>query len=120
MVSAVAVLLAALFVVQASEPLFRAMYEKMLMKKLYVRGAQFGNVVETRSGVIAVTQMGTVFGGGIYDGRFNVSLVNDTNGIQRPFSLSYFHPNPKEVLMIGLSSGSWAQVITATIPRSNT
>jgi spermidine synthase len=25
--------------------------------------------------------------------------------------LSYFHPNPREVLMIGLSSGSWAQVI---------
>jgi hypothetical protein len=52
-----------------------------------------------------------VYGGGIYDGRFNVSLVNDSNGIERPFALSYFDPNPKEVLMIGLSSGSWAQVI---------
>src|SRR5712671_5647664 len=109
--SAAVVLVAALFVVQASEPLFRGMYEKMLFKKKYLPGMQFGTVVETKSGVIAVTTAGTVFGGGIYDGRFNVGLVNDSNGIQRAFSLSYFHSNPREVLMIGLSSGSWAQVI---------
>ena len=108
---ATGVFVAALFVVQASEPLFRGMYEKMLFKNKYVPGMQFGTVVETKSGVIAVTTAGTVFGGGIYDGRFNVGLVNDTNGIQRAFSLSYFHSNPREVLMIGLSSGSWAQVI---------
>jgi spermidine synthase len=29
----------------------------------------------------------------------------------RPYALSLFHPAPREVLMIGLSSGSWAQVI---------
>jgi spermidine synthase len=110
-VAALAVFVVSLFVVQTPEPFFRDMYEKMLFKKIYVPGAPFTTVVETRSGVIAVAPTGTVFGGGIYDGRFNVSLVNDTNGIQRAFSLSYFHPNPKEVLMIGLSSGSWAQVI---------
>ncbi|MGD0509133.1 MAG: hypothetical protein ABSA27_15130, partial [Terriglobales bacterium] len=109
--SALVVFVTALFVVQASEPLFHSMYEKMLFRSSYGPGMQFGTVVENRSGVIAVTQTGTVFGGGIYDGRFNVGLVNDTNGIQRAFSLSYFHPNPREVLMIGLSSGSWAQVI---------
>ncbi len=110
-VAALAVLVAALLVAQASAPLFRGMYEKLLFKKDYIPGMQFAAVVENRSGVVAVTPNGTVFGGGIYDGRFNVSLVNDTNGIERPFALSYFHPNPKEVLMIGLSSGSWAQVI---------
>jgi predicted membrane-bound spermidine synthase len=109
--TSLAVLVAALLVAQASGPLFRGMYEKLLFKKDYLPAMQFAAVVENRSGVIAVTPMGTVFGGGIYDGRFNVSLVNDTNQIQRPFALSYFHPNPKEVLMIGLSSGSWAQVI---------
>jgi spermidine synthase len=109
--SAVFALAAALFIVQASEPLFHGMYDKMLMKQKYSPQVQFRDVVETRSGVIAVTHTGMVFGGGVYDGCFNVSLVNDTNGIQRAFALSYFHPNPKEVLMIGLSSGSWAQVI---------
>ena len=110
-IAALVALVAALSVVQASNPLFRAMYEKMLTKDKYTPGGRFAGVVENRSGVIAVTQDGTVFGGGIFDGRFNTSLVNDTNGIQRAFALSYFHPNPKEVLMIGLSSGSWAQVI---------
>jgi spermidine synthase len=109
--SAVGALASALFVVQASEPLFHHMYEKMLAKEAYVPEMQFQSVVETRSGVIAVLDNGIVFGGGIYDGRFNVNLVNDTNGLERAFSLSYFHPNPREVLMIGLSSGSWAQVI---------
>jgi spermidine synthase len=116
-VSAVAVSLAALFVLRSSQPLYRDMYEKLQFKSGYALKKElhifkpFKSIVETRSGIITVTQEGVVFGGGIYDGRFNVSLVNDTNGLQRPFSLSYFHSNPREVLMIGLSSGSWAQVI---------
>jgi predicted membrane-bound spermidine synthase len=112
-VSALVLLAAGLFVAQGSKPLFHHMYEKMLWKSAYSSGKSrtFGVVVENRSGVIAVAPDGIVYGGGIYDGRFNVSLVNDSNGIERPFALSYFDPNPKEVLMIGLSSGSWAQVI---------
>jgi spermidine synthase len=52
-----------------------------------------------------------VWGDGSYDGRFNIDLVHDTNGIVRPYSLSLYHAAPRDVLMIGLSSGSWAQVI---------
>ncbi|MBV8049703.1 MAG: fused MFS/spermidine synthase [Acidobacteriaceae bacterium] len=109
--SATAIFATALCVVQFSAPLFHHMYERMLLKGRYLPSAEFGSVVENRSGVVAVTQNGIVFGGGIYDGRFNVNLINDTNGLERPFALSYFHPDPQEVLMIGLSSGSWAQVI---------
>jgi spermidine synthase len=47
----------------------------------------------------------------MYDGRFNTDLKHDSNGIVRPYALSLFHPAPRHVLMIGLSSGSWAQVI---------
>jgi spermidine synthase len=68
-------------------------------------------VVENRSGIITVAAGGIVFGNGMYDGRFNTDLVHDSNGIVRPYALSLFHPRPREVLMIGLSSGSWAQVI---------
>jgi spermidine synthase len=71
----------------------------------------FADVVENRSGIITVTDDGTVFGHGMYDGRFNTDLKNDTNGIVRPYALSLFHPAPRDVLMIGLSTGSWAQVI---------
>ena len=68
-------------------------------------------IVENRSGIITVTADGVVFGNGMYDGRFNTDLKHDTNGIVRPYALSLFHPAPREVLMIGLSSGSWAQII---------
>ena len=71
----------------------------------------FARVVENRNGIITVDRSGVVYGDGIYDGRFNTDLVHDTNGIVRPFSLSLYHAAPRDVLMIGLSSGSWAQVI---------
>ncbi len=58
-----------------------------------------------------MTADGIVFGNGMYDGRFNTDLKRDTNGIVRPYALSLFHPVPRDVLMIGLSSGSWAQMI---------
>ena len=72
---------------------------------------KLSHVVENRSGIITVTDDGAVFGNGIYDGRFNTDLKNDTNGIVRPYGLNLFHPAPRNVLIIGLSSGSWAQVI---------
>jgi spermidine synthase len=72
---------------------------------------KFTDVVENRSGIITVTDQGVVYGQGMYDGRFNTHLMHDTNGIVRPYALSLFHPAPRDVLMIGLSSGSWAQVI---------
>jgi SAM-dependent methyltransferase len=68
-------------------------------------------VAENRSGIVTATDTGTVFGNGIYDGRFTTDLVHDTNGIVRPYALSLFHPAPRDVLVIGLASGSWAQVI---------
>jgi spermidine synthase len=71
----------------------------------------FADVVQNRDGIITVDTDGTVFGNGAYDGRFNIDLEHDRNGIIRPYALSLFHPAPRDVLMIGLASGSWAQVI---------
>jgi spermidine synthase len=71
----------------------------------------FAQVVQNRSGIVAVDASGTVFGNGAYDGHFNVDLAHDVNGIVRPYALSLFHGAPRDVLMIGLASGSWAQVL---------
>lgn len=71
----------------------------------------FAAVVENRSGIVTVDRTGTVYGNGAYDGHFNVELTNDVNGIVRPYALSLFHAAPRDVLMIGLASGSWAQVL---------
>jgi hypothetical protein len=85
--------------------------ERLLWKASSPAHPPFARVVENRSGIIAVDATGTVFGHGMYDGRFNVDPVNDTNGILRAYALALFHPAPRRVLMIGLSSGSWAQVV---------
>jgi spermidine synthase len=85
-----------------------------VFENLLVKGASdhdFADIVENRSGIIMVDEDGTVYGNGMYDGRFNTRLANDHNGIIRPYALSLFRGAPRDVLMIGLSSGSWAQVI---------
>src|SRR5262249_2065178 len=73
-------------------------------------------VVENRNGVIVVLQNGAVFGGGVYDGYFNIDPVNDVNMVVRAYALSAFHPAPRQILMIGLSSSSWGQIL-ANHPR---
>uniref|UniRef100_A0A973WA83 Spermidine synthase n=1 Tax=Bradyrhizobium septentrionale TaxID=1404411 RepID=A0A973WA83_9BRAD len=74
----------------------------------------FAQVVENRSGIITVDTDGVVYGNGMYDGRFNIDLKKtDVNGIIRPYALSLFHPAPRDVLMVGLASGSWAQVVAS-------
>jgi spermidine synthase len=90
---------------------FEKIYEKLQFKKAYDAKVRFAHVVETRSGVITVNQEGQIFGGGIYDGAFNTSLSDDRNAIIRCYALTELHREPREVLMIGLSSGSWATVL---------
>ena len=107
-----AVVLAGVFAVLASPTLFDHLYERLLYKELYTPERKLTDVVENRHGVIAVNEYQQVYGGGAYDGAFNVSLIDDRNVVERAFAVSALHPNPREVLMIGLSSGSWAQIIS--------
>ncbi len=90
-------------------------YERLLYKKSFVASTRFSEIIETKSGVITVTPEGTVFGGGAYDGKLNTSIASDRNGIVRAYSVGALHAAPKSVLMIGLASGSWAQVV-ANLP----
>jgi spermidine synthase len=68
-------------------------------------------LVENRTGTIVVLANGEVFGDSVYDGFFNIDPLNDKNMIVRAYAIGAFHPSPKRILMIGLSSGSWAQVL---------
>jgi spermidine synthase len=103
----------------SSHTLFSSMYERLLFKTSYRAGMKFSEMVENRSGVIAVYPESAEFGyptsvvysGGVYDGRFNTGLMRDSNGLFRAFAVSGMHAKPRDVLMIGLASGSWAQVI---------
>lgn len=95
----------------AGGPLFSTMYERLLFKNFYRPGVTFTNLVENRSGVIAVDSDETVYGNGAYDGHFNFDPMHDTNGIFRIYSMAALHPHIGTILEIGLSSGSWAQVV---------
>ena len=111
--AAVLFALAAFSILAASRGiLFSGMYERLLFKELFHRGMAFTDLVENRSGVIAVDAHDTVYGGGVYDGHFNIDPMNDTNGIFRAYAIPALHPDPRDVLIIGLSSGSWAQILT--------
>jgi spermidine synthase len=103
--------IACILLALGSRQLYSSIYERLLAKSDYKPGLQFADLVENRSGLVTVLQDGTVFGGGIYDGRFNTDLIHDNNGIFRAFAIAGMHAKPTNVLIIGLSSGSWAQVV---------
>lgn len=91
--------------------IFDGLYERMVHKSFYDPSSRFLHVVENRSGVITVYRDGTFLGGGRYDGSVNTSLVKDRNGVFRAYAVAGLHARPREVLMIGLSTGSWASVL---------
>ncbi len=107
----VLVALSAGLLVRFTPSLFDGLYERLLMKNEWAPGAKLAHVLENRHGVIVVNQNAQVYGGGAYDGAFNISLVDNKNVVQRAFAVEALHPHPKRVLMIGLSSGSWAQIV---------
>ena len=90
-------------------PTFSAFYERLLYKNEYT-GQRFTDLVETRSGVVSVDSDRQIYGGGAHDGVLSTDLVKYDNCI-RPLSLSYLHPAPREVLLIGMAGGAWSQIV---------
>ena len=76
----------------------------------YTPGTRFTDLVENRSGVIAVANDDIVYGGGVYDGRFNTAW-STTQLLFRVFAVAGMNRKPASVLVIGLSTGSWVQVL---------
>jgi spermidine synthase len=97
-------------------PSYSHIFEKLRYGPRYSKKPFHTHLVQNRSGVIAVepNERGDIiFGGGGYDGRFSMDPVLNSNGIRRAFMIAALHPDPKEVLEIGLSSGSWSWVLAA-------
>ncbi len=101
------------FVTVSAPGLYEGFYEKLLYLGDHGRLPAFEEVIEGRSGVVTVTRHGTVYGGGSYEGIANVSPLpeEDENRVLRAYLVAAFHPHPREVLMVGLGSGSWLQVL---------
>ena len=97
--------------------LYTNLFEKLLYKENYHSQDVFKFLVQNRSGVLAVASaQDTLFGGGMYDGRFSLDPVANTNGIQRGYLIAGLHREPNKVLEIGFASGSWARILASYEP----
>jgi spermidine synthase len=93
---------------------YQFLLERLHFKEEFSAAKPYRHVVQTRSGIVAVggpSGDDTIYGGGVYDGAFSLDPVRDVNGIERAYMVPALHPAPKRVLVIGLASGSWAQVL---------
>ena len=90
--------------------LYHEVYEKLQWKESYNEKGSFDLVVESRFGVITVDKDMRIYGGGINDGVLDTSL-EPGSWLIRPYFVSAVHAAPKEVLVIGLSGGSWTQIL---------
>lgn len=91
--------------------LYGALYERLLWKTPDAADYPFAQLFESRAGVVAVTSQAAVLGSGVYDGRVNTSVDDERNMIYRAYAVAALHPAPKRALVVGLGSGSWAQVV---------
>jgi len=103
--------LVAAVMTSVANPAFDGVYEALTYKAPLKAGEEFVDTVENKSGVINVSRNTVVFGSGVYDGMIATDMLDDQNLLIRPISLSLFHPDPQDVLMIGLGTGAWAQIV---------
>lgn len=73
-------------------------------------------LIENKHGMIAryttTDNRQIVYGGNMYDGQINTSLLDNHSGLQRAYLPLVVKPSAKKVLVIGLSTGSWAKILT--------
>lgn len=98
-----------------AQPHFDSLLERLQYKTEFNEKPPFKYVYEGRSGVITIEEgedggPDIIYGGGIYDGRFAV-YPGAPNGIFRCHMIAALHRNPRKVLEIGLSSGSWTAAL---------
>jgi spermidine synthase len=94
----------------ASARLHQGLYERLFYQGAYRPGSRFERTLESRHGVITVDTNRCIYGGGVYDGMIDTELTLGS-GMVRPYFLSALHPQPGEILMIGVSGGAWTQIL---------
>jgi spermidine synthase len=104
-----------LFIVN-HETWYTQLLERLHFKHQFRSDFTFKYVIQNRSGIIAVEadpKYGdSIYGGAVYDGRFNLDPVSDGNGVTRAYLLMALHPKAENVLFIGMSGGAWLRALT--------
>jgi spermidine synthase len=98
------------------QPLFDGSLERLQYAE--TGAAPFKHVQQDRSAILTVegAREDVMYGHGIYDGRFNTDPLVNSNLIDRAYLGAALHPQPRRVLEIGLSTGSWARVFSSYAP----
>ncbi|MGA8883148.1 MAG: fused MFS/spermidine synthase [Acinetobacter sp.] len=72
-------------------------------------------ILENKHGIIQIyndRKDKIVFGANVYDGKLNTNIFHNSNGIDRAYLITALKPKAENVLVIGLSTGSWAKVLS--------
>lgn len=80
----------------------------------WVKTDKFIHTYQGRSGIINIRSYehgDILYGSGAYDGRYSTDPYTDSNSIRRCYAIPALHPQPSEILQIGLGSGSWSRAI---------
>lgn len=89
---------------------FQGFYERLQYKHDFKYGMHFAQTIESRHGVITVDTSGAVYGNGAYDGMIGTKL-EPKSWLVRPYFLSAVRDRIENVLVIGVASGSWTQIL---------
>jgi spermidine synthase len=92
--------------------LYTHFLEHIHYQSAYGPDKNFKHEFHNRSGSITVDKEDRFFGSGAYDGAINTDpWVFNINSVDRAYMVASIHRAPEKVLMIGLSTGSWAKVL---------
>jgi spermidine synthase len=89
---------------------FTTVYERLQYKSDYNGTMRFPTLVESKHGVITVDSNHRVYGNGAYDGVIETAL-EPGSWLVRPYILSAVREPLDDVLIIGVASGAWTQII---------
>ncbi len=88
-------------------------YERLTPEEGRAFGERFSKTIENRYGVVTITPSGWIHQNGRVQGVFNTSPIPaaDVNRCARAYVIPATFPGPLEILMLGLGSGSFAQIL---------
>jgi spermidine synthase len=99
-------------VVLGQKFLYTHFLEHIQYQSIFDESKVYKHILHNRSGILAVDQEDRMFGSGAYDGAFNTDPAEyNINTVDRMYMVAAMHRQPERVLVIGLSTGSWAKVL---------